>query len=68
MPTSLKIFAAAAVLAAGTSSAALAQQYACPPGYALYGGACQPVPAPAYRPAPTYPSGPLSGAATGAAR
>jgi hypothetical protein len=36
-------------------------QYACPPGYALYGGTCQPVPAPA------YPSNPVSGAAAGGA-
>jgi hypothetical protein len=63
MPTKLRIFAIAAALAAGTSGAAMAQ-YSCPPGYTYYGGACQPVPAPA--PAyPAYPSGPLSGAAAG---
>jgi hypothetical protein len=70
MPTRFKILVIAAALAAGTSSAAMAQ-YACPPGYALYGGVCQPVPAPGYpgyRPAPGYPSGPLAGAAAGAAR
>jgi hypothetical protein len=61
MPTKLKIFAVAAVLAAGTSGAAMAQYASCPPGYALYGGACQPVPAPA------YPGGPVSGAAAGGA-
>jgi len=60
MPTRLKIFGMVAALAAGTSSAALAQ-YACPPGYALYGGVCQPVPAPG------YPSNPVSGAAAGEA-
>jgi hypothetical protein len=66
MPTRFKIFAIAAALAAGTSSAAMAQ-YACPPGYALYGGVCRPAPAPGYgyRPAPGYPSGPLSGAVAG---
>ena len=60
MPSKLKIFAIVAALAAGTSSAALAQ-YVCPPGYALYGGVCQPVPAPG------YPSNPVSGAAAGEA-
>lgn len=59
MPTKLKIFAVAAALAVGTSGAAMAQ-YACPPGYAYYGGACQPAAA-----VPAYPSGPLSGAAVG---
>lgn len=67
MPTRLKIFAIAAALAAGTSSAAMAQ-YACPSGYALYGGVCRPVPAPGYRPAPGYPSGPVRGAVTGEER
>lgn len=62
MSTKLKMFAIAAALAAGTSSAAMAQ-YACPPGYAPYGGTCQPVPAAA----PAYPAGPLSGAAAGGA-
>ena len=60
MPIRLKVLAAITVLAAGTSSAAMAQ-YACPPGYAFNAGVCQPVPAPA------YPSGPLSGAAAGEA-
>jgi len=58
MSPRLKIFAVAAALATGMSSAAMAQ---CAPGYALYGGVCRPVPAPA------YPSGPLSGAAAGEA-
>jgi hypothetical protein len=61
MPTKLKIFAIAAALAAGTSSAAMAQ-YTCPAGYALYGGVCQPVTAPV--PAPGY-SNPVSGAVSG---
>jgi hypothetical protein len=60
MPTKLKIFAMVGVLAAGTSSAAMAQ-YACMPGYALYGGICRPVAA------PVYPSNPVSGAASGEA-
>jgi hypothetical protein len=60
MPARLKVLALAAALAASGSGAAMAQ-YTCPPGYALYGGVCQPVPAPA------YPSGPVSGAAAGGA-
>ena len=60
MPTKLKIFAMVGVLAAGTSSAAMAQ-YACLPGYALYGGICRPVAA------PVYPSNPVSGAIVGGA-
>ena len=64
MPTTLKTLAIAAALAAGTSSVAMAQ-YACPPGYALYGGVCQPVSAPA--PALGYASNPVSGAAAGGA-
>lgn len=60
MPTKLKIFAMVGALAAGTSSAVMAQ-YACPPGYALYGGICRPVAA------PVYPSNPVSGAASGEA-
>jgi hypothetical protein len=61
MPSRLKILAVVAVLAAGTSSVAMAQ-YACPPGYAPYGGGCQPAPAPGY-----YPN-PVGGAAAGAAQ
>jgi hypothetical protein len=57
MPTRFKVFAIAAVLAAGTSSAAMAE-YPCAQGYALYGGVCQPVPAPGY-------SNPVSGAVSG---
>jgi len=57
MSTRLKIFAVAAALAAGMSSAAMAQS--CPPGYAPYGGVCQPSPA--------YAPGPVSGAAAGEA-
>ena len=62
MQTRLKMFAIAATLAAGTSSAAMAQYAACPAGYALYNGVCQPVAA-----APGYPSGPVSGAAASGA-
>jgi len=64
MRTKLKIAAIAAALAAGTSGAAMAQS--CPAGYTYYGGACQPVgaPAPTY---PAHPSGPVSGAAAGGA-
>ena len=60
MSTRFKVFAIVAALAAGTSSAAMAQ-YACPPGYTFYRGVCQPVAAPA------YPSNPVSGAAAGEA-
>jgi hypothetical protein len=42
MPTRLKVFAIAAVLAAGASSAAMAQ-HACPAGDMYYNGVCQPV-------------------------
>jgi hypothetical protein len=63
MSNKLKMLAIAAAVAAGTSSAALAQ---CPPGYALYAGACQPmVAAPA--PGAYAPSNPVSGAAVGGA-
>jgi len=57
MPTKFKVFAIAAALMAGTSSAAMAE-YPCAPGYALYGGVCRPVPAPGY-------SNPVSGAVSG---
>jgi hypothetical protein len=57
MRIKLTMFAVAA-LAAGMSSEAMAQ-YVCPPGYAYYGGACQPV-------APSY-SNPVSGAVSGEA-
>ena len=59
MQTSLKMFAIAAVLAAGASSAAMAE-YPCAPGYALYGGVCRPIAAPGY-------GNPVSGAVQGEA-
>jgi len=64
MPTSFKIFTVAAVLAAGTSSAAMAQ-YACAPGYTYYNGVCQPVQPQGYG---NPVSGAVSGEASGAAR
>ena len=63
MQTRLKMFAIAAALAAGTSSAAMAQ-YACAPGYTYYNGVCQPVRAPGYG---NPVSGTVSGEAAGAA-
>jgi len=57
MNNTLKTLAIAAVVAAGASSAAMAQ---CPPGYGWNGVACQP--AGAYA-----PGNPVSGAAAGAA-
>jgi hypothetical protein len=67
MPTRLKILAIAAAVAAGTSTAAMAE-YPCEPGYALYGGVCRPIPAPAYsNPVSGAVSGEVSGAANGAA-
>jgi hypothetical protein len=62
MQTRLKMLVIAATLAAGTSSAAMAQYAGCAAGYALYNGVCQPVAA-----APGYPSGPVAGAAAGSA-
>lgn len=65
MPTRFKIFAVVAALAAGTSSAAMAE-YPCAPGYALYGGLCRSVPAPGYsNPVSGEESGAASGYATG---
>ena len=64
MPTRFKIFAVAAALAAGTSSAAMAQ-YACAPGYTYINGVCQPVQAPGYG---NPVSGAVSGEAAGAAQ
>ena len=61
MSTGWRIFGIAAVLAASTAGAAMAQ---CPPGYMLYGGMCQPA-APA--PGAYAPNNPVSGAAAGAA-
>jgi hypothetical protein len=63
MPTRLKVLAIAAALAAGTSSAAMAQ-YTCPPGYTYYNGVCQPAGAPGYG---NPVSGTVSGEAAGAA-
>ena len=64
MPTKFKILAMVAALAAGTSSAAMAQ-YACAPGYTYYNGVCQPVRAPGYG---NPVSGAVSGEAQGAAQ
>ena len=68
MRTSFKVLAVAiAVLAAGTSSAAMAQ-YACAPGYTYYNGVCQPVRHLGYRnPVSGAVSGEAAGAASGAA-
>jgi len=65
MLTKFKVFAVAAALATGTSSAAMAQ-YACPPNYMYYNGVCQPVPSPGYsNPASGAVSGEAAGAASG---
>ena len=53
------IISALAALVAGMSNQAMAQ-YVCPPGYAYYGGVCQPMGSPGY-------SNPVSGEAAGAA-
>jgi hypothetical protein len=67
MPTRLKILAIATALAAGTSTAVMAE-YPCAPGYALYGGVCRPIPAPGYsNPVSGAVSGEMNGAANGAA-
>ena len=60
----IKTLAIAAMLAAGVSGTAMAQ-YACPPGYVLYGGACQPGAAPGGYSNPA--SGAVNGEAAGAA-
>jgi hypothetical protein len=57
MRIKLAMFAVAGMVS-GMSSQAMAQ-YVCPPGYAYYGGACQPL-------APSY-SNPVSGAMSGEA-
>jgi hypothetical protein len=57
MRTRLTTVAIAAALAAGASSAAMAQ---CPPGYGFYGGVCRPMGSPGY-------SNPISGAVSGEA-
>ena len=62
MPTRFKVLAIAAALAAGTSSAAMAQ---CAPGYYYANGVCQPAGAPGYG---NPVSGAVSGEAAGAAR
>ena len=59
MLTKFKVLAVAAALAAGTSSAAMAQ-YACAPGYTYDTGVCKPVSSPGY-------SNPVSGAVSGEA-
>jgi hypothetical protein len=59
MVTKLKVLGIAAVLAAGVPGAAVAA-YPCIPGYALYGGVCQPIRPPGY-------SNPVSGAVSGEA-
>ena len=59
MQTKLKIVAIVAALAAGTSSAAMAQ-HACAPSYTYRDGVCQPVRSPGY-------SNPVSGAVSGEA-
>jgi hypothetical protein len=65
MPTKFKVLAVAAALAAGASSAAMAQ-YACAPGYTYYNGVCQPVQAPGYgNPVSGTVSGEAGGAASG---
>src|SRR5919205_58206 len=55
----MTLMVALAVLAASASSSAMAQ-YVCPPGYAYYGGVCQPMGSPGY-------SNPVSGAVSGEA-
>src|SRR5215472_18425810 len=64
MPTRFKILAIAAVLAASTSSAAMARYY-CVPGYTYRHGVCQPVRPQGYS---NPVSGAVSGEAAGAAR
>jgi hypothetical protein len=59
MASRLKTFAIVAALAAGTAGTAMAE-YPCGPGYAVYGGVCQPIAAPGY-------SNPVSGAVSGEA-
>jgi len=68
MRTRLKVLAVvAAVLAAGTSSAALAR-YPCAPGYTYRHGVCQPIRSPGYsNPVSGAVSGEAAGAASGAA-
>jgi hypothetical protein len=63
MVTRLKMLAVAAVLAADVPGAAMAA-YPCIPGYALYGGVCQPIRPQGYS---NPVSGVVSGEAAGAA-
>jgi len=63
MPTKFKVFAVAAAMAAGVSSAAMAQ-HPCVPGYTYINGVCQPVRSPGYS---NPVSGTVSGEAAGAA-
>ena len=63
MPTRFKVLAIAAALAAGTSSAAMAQY--CAPGYYYTNGVCQPAGDPGYG---NPVSGTVSGEAAGAAQ
>jgi hypothetical protein len=60
----LNTLAIAAALAVGVSGAAMAQP-ACAPGYAMYGGVCQPIHPPGYS---NPVSGAVQGEANGAAR
>ena len=64
MPTKFKVFAVAAVLAAGAPSAAMAR-YPCVPGYTYRHHVCQPVRHLGYG---NPVSGAVSGEAAGAAR
>jgi len=64
MPTRFKVAAVVAVLAASTSSAAMARYY-CVPGYTYRHGVCQPVRPQGYS---NPVSGAVSGEAAGAAR
>jgi hypothetical protein len=64
MPMGFKVVAIAAVLAAGTSSVAMARHY-CVPGYTYRHGVCQPVRSPGYS---NPVSGAVAGEAAGAAR
>ena len=64
MPTGLKVVAIASVLAASTSSVAIARYY-CVPGYIYRVGVCQPVRSLGYS---NPVSGAVSGEAAGAAR
>jgi hypothetical protein len=64
MPTTSKVVAIAAVLAAGISSTAMAR-YPCAPGYMYRHRVCQPIHSPGYS---NPVSGAVSGEAAGAAR